>query len=622
MNNLLDEIYKEADYISEDVIGYFENTEDEISKDIIEWFLLYNITSYLDANKLLTKDELYKFKRELRQFERENVPDSWKKRIEVQLSRSRISRIDKLKFTTQHKLERLFKYYKDVVDELLKESYEKYYKGLVDNDEVVITKPFEEQPSWTPDGVKYDERLENNKNTLVFLLLAIITRSILRPVDLSVKEIQKELKKAGNNAHTLITTEQVAYMGFASLAALTALGHDYYKFVAVLDSRTTPLCRSMNGKVFPVKEMKIGVNVPPLHVNCYDKETEIYTNNGWKLFKDLSEDDLVYTIDKDTLIPEWQKPIEYISYHYTGNLMYFKHERVDLMVTPNHNLLVQNKDHDVKSRNFKLRAANTIGVKAKNRMIGGCEWEGQHISSVTLGGKEVDIETYIKFMAYWLADGSCSKHRNSYAIKIAQTNNDWMYEELKNFPFKIYNGKEGLIIHDLELGKDLLKYGKSTTKYVPEIIKTLSKELIEIFLIAYSKTDGSVKKGKFWKGYQFKDSICFFTSSNKLAGDLGELIMKVGGRPSFTLQEVKGKQQTFRNGTYTINEDCWVIHWNKQKYSWINNMQVTNVSYDDLVYCVEVEKHNTLLVRRNGKVLWCGNCRSHIEPVTKKELRK
>lgn len=279
MNNLLDEIYKEADYLSEDVIEYFENTGEEISKDVLEWFLLYNIASYLDANKLLTKDELYDFKRELRKFERENVPDSWKKRIQTQLSRSRVSRIDKLKFVTQHKLERLFKYYKDVVDELLKESYEKYYKGLVKDDEAVVEKPFEDQSAWASDGIKYDERIENNKNNLIFLLGAIITRSIFIPVDLSIKEIKKELIKVGGNAKKLINTEQVAYMGFASSAFLLAFGYDYYKFVAVMDSRTTPLCRSMNGRIFPVKEMKIGVNVPPLHINCRS-HTEPVRNRG------------------------------------------------------------------------------------------------------------------------------------------------------------------------------------------------------------------------------------------------------------------------------------------------------------------------------------------------------
>src|SRR5690606_4479820 len=100
-------------------------------------------------------------------------------------------------------------------------------------------------------------------------------------------------------------------------------------------------------------------------------------------------------------------------------------------------------------------------------------------------------------------------------------------------PFKIYKGKEGLIIRDMQLGKELAQFGLCHEKYVPDIIKQMSPEMIRIFLIAYSKTDGTTRKGKSWKGYQFEDSIIFFSTSKRMADDLGELIMKVGGRPSF-----------------------------------------------------------------------------------------
>ena len=77
---------------------------------------------------------------------------------------------------------------------------------------------------------------------------------------------------------------------------------------------------------------------------------------------------------------------------------------------------------------------------------------------------------------------------------------------------------------------------------MPEFIKGLSSELIEIFLKAYSRTDGTTKKGKVWDGYQCKDSIVFFSTSEQMASDLGELILKVGGRPSYSLHKEKGKE--------------------------------------------------------------------------------
>lgn len=189
-----------------------------------------------------------------------------------------------------------------------------------------------------------------------------------------------------------------------------------------------------------------------------------------------------------------------------------------------------------------------------------------------------------------------------------------MYEELKKFPFKIYKCKESLMIHNKELGKELSKFGKCTTKFIPDNIKELSPELIRIFLLAYSNADGSVRKGKVWKGYKFNDSIQFFTSSDKLASDLGELILKAGGRPSYYLNKCAGKEIEFRNGVYTINKDVWIINWNIQLHNYLYNMEIKDVEYNDYVYCVEVPKYHTLLVRRNGKICWSGNCRTVTAP--------
>lgn len=46
------------------------------------------------------------------------------------------------------------------------------------------------------------------------------------------------------------------------------LGIKYFKYDAHLDSRTSQICREMNGKIFKIDDYEIGVNAPPLHPNC------------------------------------------------------------------------------------------------------------------------------------------------------------------------------------------------------------------------------------------------------------------------------------------------------------------------------------------------------------------
>lgn len=41
-----------------------------------------------------------------------------------------------------------------------------------------------------------------------------------------------------------------------------------YEIAAALDSRTSEICRELDGKRFPVSEYKAGVTAPPFHVFC------------------------------------------------------------------------------------------------------------------------------------------------------------------------------------------------------------------------------------------------------------------------------------------------------------------------------------------------------------------
>ena len=94
---------------------------------------------------------------------------------------------------------------------------------------------------------------------------------------------------------------------------------------------------------------------------CYDDKTEVLTNNGWKLFKDLTQDDMVFTRNEDGYA-EFQKPIDYITYKYNGEMYHYKSQNVDLCVTPNHNLLM--KKYDIRTdSDYALVPAENIDVK-------------------------------------------------------------------------------------------------------------------------------------------------------------------------------------------------------------------------------------------------------------------
>ena len=613
----------------------YEKSLSKINRDIEVWYgriAKNNEVSLAEAKQLLNAKELKEFKWTLDEYikhgKENGIKKDWSRQLENASAKAHIERLEALKLQVRGQIEKLYNNRESGFENHLKNIYKDQYNrtafqiakgtGIGTNlyklndkyVEQVIKKP------WAPDGKNFSERIWEDKDKLINTLHTEMTQAFIRGDSLEklADKIAEKMKVSKSNASRLVYTESAAYSSRARLKGYEDLGIEKYEIVATLDNRTSDICQDMDGKVFDLKNYEVGVTANPFHVRCYDEETEAFTNEGWKLFKNLTGTEKVYSLNKETLIPEWQYPIKYISYKHNGKMLHFKNARFDMLVTPNHSMLVQNMDSSVKDKSFKLKEANKIGRKSKNRFFSGMNWIGKSVKNTILGGKEVEIETYLKFMAYFLADGSCTSDKGSYNIKIAQCNNGWMYSELEKMPFKIYKCKESLMIHNKVLGEELKQYGKAPQKYIPDFIKTLTPDLIRIFLIAYSKTDGHVKKGKKWKGYDFKDSITFYTTSNKMASDLGELILKAGGRPSYRLEKIAGKEIEFKNGKYVINNDCWNIYWNTQIYNWVCYMNVEEIDYKDNVYCLELEKHNTLLVRRNGKVAWSGNCRTTTAP--------
>lgn len=339
-----------------------------------------------------------------------------------------------------------------------------------------------------------------------------------------------------------------------------------------------------------------------LGFNCYDDKTEVYTNQGWKPFAELAGNELFYTLNIDSRMPEWQEASEHFAEKYDGEMVSFKSATTDALVTPNHSMLAYSQ------KNRKLRFIEAKDCTTSTFFTAGQEWHDKDTETVTLGGKEVNADLYMRFMAYYLADGS--KHANA-AVKIAQTNNKEMYNELKALPFNVWRDDYKIVIHGRNLTEELSEYGKCDTKYVPTAVKEASRRQIRLFLDAFIHTDGYTANESFINGYKRKPHLQVFTTSKRMADDLTELALKAGYRPKVTVQDNRGKSIQFKNGTYSTQKLLYVIHLNRRVN--ITKMSKTRVKYNGYIYCVTVPNH-TLLIRRNGCVMWCGNCRHYLKP--------
>ena len=595
-------------------------------------YAIDNKISLAEAKKVLTSKELSELKKEvqdyiqlLNQYEATNKKEFLDK-LETMTSRVKVTRLQAIMLELEYELTKLLASQEDAQTSMYQQGYEQSYYNTVYNLQVnlgvgvdftrptknlVVTALNEEYL-----GQNFSDRIWKNKDLLLANLQLELTKGFL--MGKSNKQVAESLAKTLNSnyysAETLARTEMNNICNQAALRAYSSQNVTEYEFLATLDMKTSEVCRSLDGKIFKVSEAARGVNCPPMHPNCYDEETKVLTNSGWKYFKDCSENDLFYSLNPETHIPEYLKASKLISYYYEGNMCYFKNRSFDLKVTPNHKMVLKYTKKDGANK-LRFVAADKL-PKYNNSIPRGIKWQGKNLDFVKLGDYELPVDSYLKFMAWYLSDGSCTKKGNSYQINIAQiTHKDTMENVFKTFPFEIKYSVDRFYFNDKSIGGELIKYGKCNQKYIPDLIKELTPEKIKVFLDAYVICDGTIHKGKEFNNYKFKEQYIYFTTSEKLASDLGELILKVGGYPSYKLIAQKGDEIKINNKSYNNNYDVIKINWNTRCNVSVESLTREFVPYKGDVYCVELPKYHTLYVQRNGKCCWCGNCRSTTIPV-------
>ena len=373
-------------------------------------------------------------------------------------------------------------------------------------------------------------------------------------------------------------------------------------------------------------------------LSCYDENTEVLTDNGWKKFLQIQNNDEICTLNLNNNQIEFQKPTRKFIYDYKGKMYRLKTKRVDLLVTPNHKLLVSPCDFR-NPKPFFLKEAQFLFNKSKQFKKDGL-WIGKKIQYFTLptvkmkwgcqhysGGsriksaKKIPIKPWLKFFGFWIAEGWTNKwmdkRKNSnYNICLSNRNNALLSEMkriLESFGYNVFWDKktnDTIRVRDYQLFHYLKQFGKCYDKFIPLEIKSLSRELLEIFLEYYIKGDGHIY-GRSGKG------LSATTSSIHLRDDLQEIALKVGMSAYYKLDHKKGRP-FYSPGykykrAYKQRNDTWVIYFIRRnrhtvlpstikKYKYIESW----VDFNGKVYSLAVPNH-VIYVRRNSIPVWCGN---------------
>lgn len=357
------------------------------------------------------------------------------------------------------------------------------------------------------------------------------------------------------------------------------------------------------------------------HPSCYSDDTEVLTVNGWKLFSDVDCGDKVLSLNRETKNIEIAEIITSFSYWHEGNMVRYFNRGLDLLVTEDHNMIYLSKS--IKGL-FKETTASQYSA-TKGGLYRSSEWIGNEVDSIKIGEYRIDFDLFCEFMGYYLADGSVS-FTKKHEFNVSQRYDHDIKTRAKikacmqKLPLNFWEAKAGFGSTDAHFRTYLEQFGKSLDKYIPQEIKDSSTRQIKIFLDAFICCDGMIRKPRSFmgnRGIKFipkSEDRNYTTSSNRMASDLGELILKIGKRPSYAKSQPHAIK--FNNGIYNVSPN-WKIAECQGGTATVFKREV--VKYTGFVRDVEIDKNHTLYVRRKGKCVWSSNCLCHATPVLSSE---
>lgn len=307
----------------------YKAAQNELEAQIARWYQRFadsNGISLAQAKQWLKGQDLAEFKWDVKEYikyGKENaINGAWMQELENASAKFHISRLEALQIQTQNSLETMFAQQVGTMKKALSDVYASgYYHtayavqqgfGLgwdiagLDQAQIekVLSKP------WAVDGYNFSTRIWNSKTKLIGEVHNELSKNLLTGADpqKAIDSLAKKMGTSKSNAGRLVMTEQAYFSSAAQKDCFNDLDVEEYEIVATLDSHTSDICRSLDGKVFKMSDYKPGVTAPPFHVYCRSTTAPHFKENfdaGERAAR--GTDGKTYYVPDDVTYSEWKK---------------------------------------------------------------------------------------------------------------------------------------------------------------------------------------------------------------------------------------------------------------------------------------------------------------------------
>lgn len=347
--------------------------------------------------------------------------------------------------------------------------------------------------------------------------------------------------------------------------------------------------------------------------SCHIEGTEVLTQRGWLDFRQVTDEDVLATVNPISKQLEFQIPTARQCLEFDGELVACGGLNLRFAVTPDHRMWRRKWDESIRtlSDEYDFVTAEKMGwYSGLLAAPVGCsvytEVRDRRIGDATRG-QRVSADALLEFMGIFLAEGCLydAGHGN-YRVEIAAVKLSCRGEVkriVSALGFHVVDYPDRYTIYSkalFEFLKEAYQTG-ARTKQIPRWIVGATPEQLRLFLDAFALGDGHDTKN----GRRF-----YWTSSRAMADALQEIYLRLGIRTTVVAREprdvwIKGRLIAKEN----VSLSYVVSPWRKTTLS-IERKQLQRIPYHGAVYCATVP-NGTLVTRYEGRVLISGNCVGH-----------
>ena len=268
--------------IGQSLADYKHQLVSEIEKFYAR-YAVDNKMTHAEAKQYLTDKERIEFKHVTLERFREMAlnPDTPTPLLDALSYRHRISRKEALLAEIERLTAELYGKPDGIHDKVTEALSDVYIKGKIHQAKNLAHFGIIEKPILGVDAVKhkmasnwsgktFSENVWVHKEVAYKAISDVLNKGLTGgwSIDRMARALSERTGVAYHRADTLVRTETTFYNNLATLDTIKELGGDHYEIVAVLDSRTSEICRLENHEVHSVKEYEPGRTAPPFHVCC------------------------------------------------------------------------------------------------------------------------------------------------------------------------------------------------------------------------------------------------------------------------------------------------------------------------------------------------------------------